>query len=111
MGALLAPALRQRGRGDQSRGAVTSEDLAERLAQRRGLAGEHVPGGLDEGHFAAQAAHGPGHFGADRPAAEYDQAAGMAFMAVTSRLVHTPCSPRRPGIGGTTGSEPVATTT
>ena len=31
-------------------------------------------------------------------------------MAVTSRLVHTPSSSRRPGTGGMTGSEPVATT-
>ncbi len=35
----------------------------------------------------------------------------MAVMAVTSRLVHTPSSSRRPGTGGMTGSEPVATTT
>ena len=33
---------------------------------------------------------------------------GTAFMPVTSRLVHTPSSSRRPGTGGTTGSEPVA---
>ena len=32
-------------------------------------------------------------------------------MAVTSRLVHTPSSSRRPGTGGMTASAPVATTT
>ena len=36
---------------------------------------------------------------------------GTAFMPVTSRLVQTPSSSRRPGTGGMTGSEPVATTT
>ena len=46
--------------------AVAAQDFAERLAQRRGLAGQHVLGGLDEGHVAAQAAHGLGHLGADR---------------------------------------------
>ena len=37
-------------------GAVATQHLAERLAQWRGLAGEHVFSGLDEGHLAAQAA-------------------------------------------------------
>ena len=36
---------------------------------------------------------------------------GTAVIAVTSRFVHTPSSPSRPGTGGTIGSEPVATTT
>ena len=36
---------------------------------------------------------------------------GTAFMPVTSRLVHTPSSSRRPATGGMTGSEPVASTT
>src|SRR5258708_7336901 len=36
---------------------------------------------------------------------------GTAFMLVASRVPHTPSSPARPGIAGTIGSEPVATTT
>ena len=55
--------------------AVAAQDLAERLAQRRGLAGEHVLGALDERHLAAEAAHGLRHLDADRPAAEDEQAA------------------------------------
>ena len=54
--------------------AVAPQDLAERLAQWRGLAGEDVPGALDQGYLAAEAAHGLGHLGADRAAAEYQQA-------------------------------------
>ena len=55
---------------------VPAQFLAECLAQRRGLAGQHVPRSLGQGHLAAQAAHGLGHLGADRPAAEDEQAAG-----------------------------------
>ena len=33
---------------------------------------------------------------------------GTSFMPVTSRLVHTPSSSRRPGTGGITGSAPLA---
>ena len=36
---------------------------------------------------------------------------GTAVIAVTSRFVHTPSRPRRPGTGGVIGSAPVATTT
>ena len=36
---------------------------------------------------------------------------GMDFIDVTSRLVQTPSSSRRPGTGGTTGSAPFASTT
>src|SRR5487761_1165714 len=36
---------------------------------------------------------------------------GTAFMLVASRVPQTPSSSRRPGTGGTIGSEPVATTT
>ena len=36
---------------------------------------------------------------------------GTAFMLVASRVPQTPSSSRSPGIGGTNGSEPVATTT
>jgi hypothetical protein len=36
---------------------------------------------------------------------------GTAFMLVASRVLQTPSSSRSPGMGGTNGSEPVATTT
>ena len=54
--------------------AVAPQDLAERLAERRGLARQHVLGALDERHLAAEAAHGLRHLDADRPAAEHEQA-------------------------------------
>ena len=53
--------------------AVAPQDLAECMAQRRGLAGEDVFGPLDQGHLAAEAAHGLGHLGPDGSAAEYQQ--------------------------------------
>ena len=54
--------------------AVPPQNLAKGLAQRRGLAGQDVPGRLDQCHLAAQTAYGLGHLGADGPAAEYEQA-------------------------------------
>ena len=36
---------------------------------------------------------------------------GTSFMPVASRLVQTPSSESRPGIGGSSGSEPVEMTT
>ena len=53
--------------------AVPPQALAERLAERRRLVDEHVRGRLDQGHLAAQAAHGLRHLGADRAAAEDEQ--------------------------------------
>src|SRR5205823_3665890 len=55
--------------------AVATQDLAERFAQRRGLAGEQVLGALDDHDLAAEAAHGLRHLHADGPAAEDEQAA------------------------------------
>ena len=43
-----------------------AQDVAERLAQRCGLAGKHALGHVDERHLAAEAAHGLGHLDADR---------------------------------------------
>ena len=54
--------------------AVAAQDLAERLAQRRRLAGEHAVGALDEHHLAAEAAHDLGHLDAHRPATQDEQA-------------------------------------
>ena len=53
--------------------AVPSQLLAEGVAERRGLAGQHVLGPLDQGHVAAEPAHDLGHLGADRAAAEDQQ--------------------------------------
>ena len=54
--------------------AVPPQCLAEGLAQRRGLPGQHVPGPLDQRDLPAQTMHGLGHLGPDGPAAEYQQA-------------------------------------
>ena len=88
-----------------------AQGVGERLAQRPGLAGQHVRSALDENHLAAKPTNGLRHLDADRPAAEHEQPAGTAFMPVTSRFVQMPSRPRRPGTGGMIGSEPVATTT
>ena len=53
---------------------VAAQDLAERLAQRRGLAREHVPAALDQHDLAAEAPDGLRHLHADRPATEDQQA-------------------------------------
>ena len=52
---------------------VAAQHLAERLAERRGLAREHVRGALDERDLAAEAAHGLRQLDADRAAAEHEQ--------------------------------------
>ena len=64
----------RRARAEHELDAVAAQDLAERLAQRRGLAREDVLGALDERHLAAEPAHGLRHLDADRPAAEHEQA-------------------------------------
>ena len=61
--------------------AVAAQDLAERLAQRRGLAGQHVVGGFDDRHLAAEAADGLRHLDADRPPAEHEQPARYRLHA------------------------------
>ena len=61
--------------------AVALQDLPERVAQRRGLAGEDMLGALNEGHLSAEAAYGLRHLGADRAAAEYQQAPRDGFHA------------------------------
>jgi hypothetical protein len=75
-------------------GAVAAQDLAERLAQRRRLADEHVPAALDQGHLAAETTHGLRHLGADGPAAEDDQAARDGRHAG-----HPAASPHSPQVG------------
>ncbi|HET6774236.1 MAG TPA: hypothetical protein VFH36_13050 [Acidimicrobiales bacterium] len=68
--------------------AVAAQGLAERFAQRRGLAGEHVVGAVRDGDLAAEAAHGLRHLDADRPGAEHEQAAGDGSHA--GRLAAAP---------------------
>ncbi len=55
--------------------AVAAQDLAESVAERRGLAGEHVRGALDERDLAAEAAHGLRHLHTHGAAAEDEQPA------------------------------------
>ena len=64
-----------RVRGQHELDALAAQNLAERLAQRRRLAGEHVLGHVDDHRLAAEPAHGLRHLDADRPAAEDQQAA------------------------------------
>ena len=54
---------------------VPAQRLAERLAQRRGLAGQHAVGALDEHRLAAETAHDLRHLDARRAAAQHEQAA------------------------------------
>ena len=56
--------------------ALTAQNLAERLAQRRRLAPEHVLGHVDHRHLAAEPTHGLRHLHPDRPATENQQTAG-----------------------------------
>ena len=61
--------------------AVAAQGLAERLAQRRGLAGQHAVGALDEHGLAAETSHDLRHLDAGRPAAQHEQAAGDGLHA------------------------------
>ena len=78
---------------------------------RAGSRPEQVLRTLDERHVAAETANDLRDLDPDRTTAQDDQVAGTAFMLVASRLRQTPDSSRSPGIGGVTGSAPVATTT
>ena len=69
-------AVAPRGHGLDAQGqldAVTPQLRTERLAQRYGLAGQHVRGRLDQRHLTAQPPHDLGDLGADRAAAENEQ--------------------------------------
>ena len=60
---------------------VAPEGLAERLAERRGLAWEEVPGTVDEYRLAAETADGLRHLDPDRPASEHEQPARHGLHA------------------------------
>jgi hypothetical protein len=64
-----------RGHAQDQLDAVGAQHLAQCVAQWCGLAGQHVPGRLDQGDLAAQPAHGLGHLGAHRPATQDQQPA------------------------------------
>ena len=67
---------------------VPAQGLAERLAQRRGLAGQHPVGALDEHRLAAQTPHDLRQLDACGPAAQHEQAARDSLHA--RRLAGTP---------------------
>ena len=54
---------------------VPAQRFAERLAQRRGLAGKHPVGAFDDHRLAAQPPHDLGELDARGPAAQHEQAA------------------------------------
>src|SRR5215211_7040962 len=62
-------------RAEDELDAVAAQHLAERLAQRRGLAREHALGAVDEHRLAAEATHGLRQLDADGSGAEDEQAA------------------------------------
>jgi hypothetical protein len=79
-----------RVRAKQQLDAITAHLFTERLAQRRGLAGQHMPGGFDEGDLAAQAARAVGlELSPRRPGMEHfadlgaagDELGGIAIAA------------------------------
>ena len=84
--------------------AVATEDLAERLAQRRGLVGEHALGARRRAPPRRRGGARPGP-SRRRPDRRRGSAGGGGPRSspVTSRFVHTPSSSRRPGTGGTIG--------
>jgi len=61
--------------------SVPAQGLAERLAQRRGLAGKHVVSAFDERRFAAETPHDLRKLDASGPAAQHEQAAGDSLHA------------------------------
>ena len=66
---------------------------------------------LDERDFAAEATYRLRHLDADRPSAEHEQPARHGLHPGHLPVRPDPSSPRRPGIGGMTGSAPFARTT
>ena len=76
----------------------------------RGSRGSSGGRHFDDGDRRAQPGERLRHLDADRAAAEHEQPGGTSVSPVTSRSVHSPGSSRRPGTGGMTGSDPVATT-
>ena len=91
--------------------AVAAQDLAERLAQRRGLAGEHVSAPSTSATSPPRRRTACAISTPTGPPPSTSSRRGTAFMPVASRLVQMPSSSRRPGIGGMIGSAPLARTT
>ena len=92
--------------------ALAAQDLAERLAQRRRLAWRararrpSTSATSPPRRRTACAISTP-----TGPPPRMSRRRGTAFMPVASRLVQTPSSSRRPGMGGMNGSAPLASTT
>ena len=63
--------------------AVAAQGLAERLAQRRSLAGKHAVATLDDHRFAAETPHDLRHLDPDRPATQ-DRAGGAEPLSCRS---------------------------
>ena len=61
--------------------SVPAQGLAERLAQRRRLAGKHTLGALDEHRLAAETPHDLRNLDACGPATQHEQAAGDSLLA------------------------------
>ena len=70
---LAVAARRRRSAHEDELDAVAAQDLAERLAERRRLAGEQVRGPVDQHGLPAESPHDLGHLHADRSAAEDQQ--------------------------------------
>ena len=104
------------GRGRARRRATSSMPSRRRTSPSAspsgaGSRGEHVVGALDAAPPRRPAGAPPAP-ARRRPARRRARAAGAGSpsCAVASRLVQTPSSSRRPGIGGMIGSAPLATT-
>ena len=81
------------------------------MPRRAASAREPARGGaLDQRHLAAQPAHGLSHLGADRAATEDQETPRDGLHAGHLTVGPESCSLARPGMGGITGSEPVART-
>ena len=92
--------------------AVGGERLGDRLAERRrarGRAARSAPSTIaTEAPIRTSAWPSSSPTG---PPPSTSSRRGTSVSPVASRLVHTPSRPCRPGTGGTTASEPVASTT
>ena len=92
--------------------AVAVQHLAERIAERRGLARQHVPAALDERDLSPEAANSLRHLDPHRPAPE-DQQPPRDRPSCRSPRGSSRCRRARaaPATGGMIGSAPAARTT
>ena len=109
---VAVPSRLRRAHAEHQLDAVATEDLAERLAQRCGLVGEHVLGQVDERRPRRRGGARPGP-SRRRPDRRPGSAGGGGPRSSRSPRGSStrPRAPGGPGTGGTIGSAPVATTT